>query len=339
MPRLEQIDVADLTRGKTQRIALQIAFGLACALLMIGIRTLVDMVAPASGPFALVYPTVLIATLFGRWLAGAAAWFVSFFWAWLFVLPPVGSLQLLIPTDLYRVLINAASCLVMIVLAEIFRRAVRDAAAVRDAEIERGIVLMQELEHRTKNNFALVVSLLQLQKRRLREPEAIDAVEQAIGRVHSFAKAYENLSTTRAEGMPVPLHDYLRDVADRFGDGAFEDNVTIAVRSHEAHFPRPIAVAIGLFVNEALTNCAKYSFPDGQDGRIDVAFDQDDTGWTLTVEDDGVGLIDSAPDAAGDEGSGLGAGLMKAFAQQANADYTIEPVAKGAKVQLRHAAA
>ena len=67
--QLPAVDAANFLPRKFPPLVAQVLFGLALALAMSGLRTLSDIVAPNAGPFALVYPMVLIATLFGRLLA------------------------------------------------------------------------------------------------------------------------------------------------------------------------------------------------------------------------------------------------------------------------------
>nr|WP_273544188.1 histidine kinase dimerization/phosphoacceptor domain -containing protein [Croceicoccus gelatinilyticus] len=334
--RLATFDVSAGFASPAAKLGAQSLFGLACALAMIGTRSVLDLFAPTSGPFALVYPTVLIATLFGHWRAGLVAYLFSFFWAWWFVLPSVGSFRFVVPTDPSRVAINASAVAIIALLAETFRRAVQAAAQARDAEIERRGLLMAELEHRTKNNFALVASLLELQKRRTDDVAVISALSEATGRVHTFARAYANLVDSQGEGSSVEMRDYLEEVILRVREGAFADNVAVRTDIASCVLPRQVAVALGLFVNEAITNCAKYAFPEGRAGSVDIGFTCDGSGWSVTVRDDGVGnpaqpeIVETQPR----RGGGMGTGLMQAFARQAGAELSVEPTNRGHCVKL-----
>lgn len=313
------------------RIIAQCLFGLGCALAMVGLRSVLDVWAATAGPFALVYVAVLIATLYGHWQAGLVAYVTSFLWAWYFVLPPVQGFGFGLATDPPRVAINALAVMVMLIFAESFRRAVDTAISQRDTEIERAAVLQQELEHRTKNNFALAASLLEMQKRREQHPEVIAALEQAIARIHSFSSAYSHLALQQGEGALVSMQDYLVDVVDRVTRGAFLDNVHVEVDAgnEEVTMPREVAVAIGLFTNEALTNSAKYAFPDGREGRVRVRFTGCSKDWVLAIEDDGVGTS-----GEGEQSDGIGERLFAAFAQQAQAEYKVDARPDGRALQL-----
>ncbi|MEL1251421.1 sensor histidine kinase [Aurantiacibacter gilvus] len=311
----------------------KILFGLGCTLAMIGLRVVLDVWAETAGPFALVYPTVLIAALFGHWQAGLASFVTSFLWAWYYALAPVQSWEFEVASDPSRVAINAAAVLIVLFLAEAFRRAVSKALQERDEEIERRVMLQQELEHRTKNNFALAASLLEMQKRRESLPDVAAALDQAIARIHSFSSAYSNLALTQGEGAMVAMQDYLVDVVDRVARGAFLDNVEVEIDpgTTDLTMPREVAVAIGLFTNEALTNCAKYAFPDGQNGKVAIRFSGEGERWSLAIEDNGVGIAAGESDENSD---GIGERLFAAFAQQARAEYRIDARPGGRSLRL-----
>ena len=49
------------------------------------------------------------------------------------------------------------------------------------------------------------------------------------------------------------------------------------------------AASIGLIVNELVTNCFKYAFPEGRRGAVEVDVRAKDDRIVVTVQDDGVG--------------------------------------------------
>ena len=331
MYRLAGFDVPRRFHAPRVRVLVQCLFGLGCTLAMIGFRSFLDVWAATAGPFALVYPTVLIATLYGHWKAGIVTYLSSFLWAWYFVLPTARGFAFEVATDASRVAINAVAVLVVLVFAESFRRAVVTAIGQRDEQIARATMLQQELEHRTKNNFALAASLLEMQKRREEHPRVIAALEQAIARIHSFSSAYSNLALTQGEGAMVAMQDYLVDVVDRVTRGAFLDNVKVEVDfgSSNVTMPREVAVAIGLFTNEALTNCAKHAFPDGREGKVKVRFAGERDDWSLEINDDGIGTASDSENS-----TGIGERLFAAFAQQAGAKYHVDTTSGGRSLRL-----
>lgn len=323
-------DVSDGLSSASGRLGARLALGAACGAGMIALRLVIDTKAPGTGPFALVYPAVLLATLYGRWEAGLVAYIISFWWAWIQVLPLNGNYAQIDVLEISRVGINATASLVVLIFAETFRSAVALERQRREEEIERGKVLLAELEHRTKNNFALVASLLELQKRRENSEQVRLAFDDAIGRVRTFAEAYTHLSGEQGEGVAVEMQPYLDRLVARVSSAMLPPQVTVVARFAPVSLPREAAVAIGLFANEVLTNCAKYAFPDGRSGVVRMVLDGDSARWRLTVTDDGIGQSASPSQ---DSKSGIGSQLLAAFAQQARARHSTS-YEGGCKVML-----
>jgi two-component sensor histidine kinase len=83
--------------------------------------------------------------------------------------------------------------------------------------------------------------------------------------VRAMALAHDQLSWTQA-GQVVQLSSYLSALASNV-EVAFE-NVTFEVKSDELEVPIEQAVAIGLIVNELVTNSLKHAFNGA--GRIEI---------------------------------------------------------------------
>lgn len=154
--RLTRLDVPELAKPLPSVVS-QVAFGILCSAAAIVLRMVTDIWLPGAGPFALTIPLVLIATLFGHWVAGVVCQTIVAIHAWYYVLPIQGSFDFDDPTDGPRVIVNLAAGYFVVALAELFRRAVRQALAEREA-------LLLELEHRVKNSFMSVASVLRIWK-------------------------------------------------------------------------------------------------------------------------------------------------------------------------------
>jgi chemotaxis protein methyltransferase CheR len=76
------------------------------------------------------------------------------------------------------------------------------------------------------------------------------------------------------------------------------------------------AVSLGLIVTELVINALKHGFPGGTEGEILVSYDAQDTGWRLSVSDNG-----SATQEADGEPAhiGLGTSIVEALAHQLEA--------------------
>ncbi len=78
-----------------------------------------------------------------------------------------------------------------------------------------------------------------------------------------------------------------------------------------------------MIINELVSNCLKYAFPGGRNGKIRIEMHEDDKhSIRLAVSDNGVGL----PDGAGGSKS-LGLRLVRTLADQLGA--TVEMTSSG----------
>ncbi|MBO0905385.1 sensor histidine kinase [Jiella sonneratiae] len=292
--RLAHLDVPDLASGVMPVVATQVLLAVVLSAASVGLRVVADLFMPGAGPFALTIPAVLVATLFGRWLCGAIAETLSSLYAWYFVLPIVGSFQFAVPADGPRVLVNMASGYFVVALAELFRRAMRNALADRDA-------LLLELQHRVKNNFASIASVLRLQISSTQSEEAKGELAAAIGRVESFVHAYEFLYHDADRTGAVDMRGYLEGLCRALAAslGSTRD-VNLRCEAEPAEMPRDRAILVGLLVNEVVNNSVKHAFAPAQKGEITVNFRRSETGYDLAVADNGKGIgVEGRPGSLG----------------------------------------
>ncbi|HXR95117.1 MAG TPA: sensor histidine kinase [Rhizomicrobium sp.] len=294
----------------------------ACALLGIGLavvlRFTVDHVARGAAPFAFVYPAALMATLLGGWEAGLGTMAATEILAWVFVVSP-GPGGSHTSIQIASIILVTLTAIAVIAAGEGFRAALQKIIAERNAKLAERELLFRELQHRVNNDFALVNSLLDLQRKKSADPETRRALEQAIGRIRSVARVHQHLYTLPDIGA-IDIRQYLRDLCAAMAEATLPP-AGIYLRCHceEAYMPRSRAIAVGLATNELITNAIKHAFPEGREGDIDVRFEKTETGWCLSVRDNGVGLSSIQRTR-----TGLGAGLIEEFVRQAGGTLSLE---------------
>jgi chemotaxis protein methyltransferase CheR len=97
-------------------------------------------------------------------------------------------------------------------------------------------------------------------------------------------------------------------------------------------------VSIGLLVTELVINALKHAFPASPTtGRVDVAFEVAGTDWKLSISDNGIGVPDANGGRLGHKKSGLGTSIVKALAQQLEAEVDIASGPTGTIVSITHA--
>jgi PAS domain S-box-containing protein len=188
----------------------------------------------------------------------------------------------------------------------------RRVRAERDAALEKQKLLLRELGHRVKNHLGMIVSLLRLKQSRQTDPAAIEDFTRAIERINTIAYLHDRLY--RSDDVEsVDVRKYLGDICDNLHASLLAETRIEIVREiepFELHVDQ--AVPIGLIVNEAITNAAKYAFGPGQEGRITVRLRVRGERATLTIADNGRGFAPDRP-------QGVGTRLVRALATQIGA--------------------
>lgn len=179
--------------------------------------------------------------------------------------------------------------------------------------------LMQEIHHRVKNNLQIVMSLLNSQSSTLKNPEAFDAIQKSQHRLFAISLLHQKLYRTdivRAIEMKSYMDDLICNLADTFGNDRINFEVAIdAISLNEAQ-----AVAVGLILNETVTNAIKYGFPDNKKGTIFITMQSEENHQViLKIKDNGIGF---PQDFVHNELATLGINLITGLAQQLDGKVT-----------------
>ncbi|MET0375491.1 MAG: histidine kinase dimerization/phosphoacceptor domain -containing protein [Rhizorhabdus sp.] len=307
----------------------QAIFAMLVTIAMILVRMTIDMISLGAGPFVLISPTVMVATLFGRWFSGAIALLLSLSYTVYFVLPVTGNFTLEQPGDVPRLLVNIFVGAATMVLLEIFRGAVSQANAERDRQIEQRELLLAELDHRVKNNFAAVSGLLRMQAQRATDPVVREELGIALNRVEGIATAHRFLYRDGSTGGEIDMAPYLEALCAALRPALLNaDRVGLECRSDAVRLDRDRAISIGLIINELVTNAARHAFPDGRAGIVSISLAQVDGAIELVVQDDGCGL--PVEPRAGS----LGRRLISAFVREARGEMSVESSPTGTRCSV-----
>jgi PAS domain S-box-containing protein len=171
----------------------------------------------------------------------------------------------------------------------------QELAATRalQASVEERGVLLQEVHHRVKNNLQIIVSMINMQARRLPAGAGRDALEECGSRVQAIGLIHENLYNS-SDFAHIPFRDYVVRVVDNiFHASAGTTTIQRRVDVAPVALTMEKAIPCGLIVNELVTNAIKHAFPGERQGTVQVSLHEQDAGrLTLCVADDGVGLGD-----------------------------------------------
>jgi two-component sensor histidine kinase len=158
----------------------------------------------------------------------------------------------------------------------------------RERELVTKDATIREIHHRVKNNLQTVSALLRLQSRRIEDPAASAALNEAVRRIASIALVHETLSSSTEASVAFD------DVLDRLVTHALE----LSPRMGELQISRDgalgsldprIATPLSLVVTELIHNALEHGLAiSGENLKIEVSRAGDVA--TLTIFDDGIGL-------------------------------------------------
>lgn len=295
------------------------AGGITATALLVRMSPLRDHL-PTGYPFLLFFLAVLLSSslfkrgpgIFATLLsAGAAAWFF---------LPPVGHLSV---ANSQQATATVLFCLIGLAMAWIIGVEQELVQNLRASEHGR-MLLLREFRHRSRNDLMSLVSLLHLRARSAPNEEAREGLREAaqhamaLSRVHTYlAAATPGDHADAIVNTREFLCGLVREIDQATNAGGLRSVGLFA--TPEPHWiDSERAVQVGLVVNECVTNALKYAFPEERAGGIEVGFRLDVADFVLTIEDNGIGMPETAP-------RGFGTRLLRSFAAQLRGSFTREP--------------
>jgi two-component sensor histidine kinase len=147
---------------------------------------------------------------------------------------------------------------------------------------------IREIHHRVKNNLQTVSALLRLQARRIEDPKASAAIEEAVRRVVSIALVHETLSATSQDLVQFD------EVITKIIQGASELNI----RPNEIQIKKVgefglissmVATPLALVLTELIHNALEHGLSTSGD-LVELRINRQAASMTITVTDNGAGI-------------------------------------------------
>ena len=149
-------------------------------------------------------------------------------------------------------------------------------------------VTIKEIHHRVKNNLQTVSALLRLQARRIEDPSASAALDEAVRRIASIALVHETLSTSSEASVAF----------DQVLDSLITHALDLSPRMSELKITRTgeissldprIATPLALVITELIHNALEHGLAT-QGSGLHISIDRTNKDCVIEVSDDGVGL-------------------------------------------------
>ena len=147
--------------------------------------------------------------------------------------------------------------------------------------------LLRELQHRAKNSFSLISSMINLANNSSDFSEVKSTLSKIGSRVNAVTEMYDLLYITDSVSN-VQLDDYLTRITSSIH--GITVNITIKNNFDSIIIPVKTAIPVGIIIVELLTNSIKHAFPDNLSGTIIFSLKKKNNSAVLEIKDDGIGL-------------------------------------------------
>jgi two-component sensor histidine kinase len=147
-------------------------------------------------------------------------------------------------------------------------------------------LLYKELNHRIRNNFMIILSLLRLQISRTKIIHTKDSLKIMENRIKSISNLYQ-MMILNSENINVNTAKYLDRIAQDV-KVSFKRRVRIEY-DIEHNIEVDSLVYVGLIFNELISNSIKHAFTDNE-GKIFVTLKKENDNIYLKIKDNGKGF-------------------------------------------------
>jgi PAS domain S-box-containing protein len=178
-------------------------------------------------------------------------------------------------------------------------------------------MLLDELNHRVKNNMQMLCGLLETAQRDA-APQAQMVLKDATQRVAAMAAAQQVLYSSSV-ATTFSASDFLHAVC-KSAQQAFDNSVKLKIEAASGWLANDVSMPLALILNELLTNAAKHGAGIEGETTITVGLRAAGSEMVLWVEDEGPGF-DYRPNGAR-RSSGLG--LVTGLTRQIQGAFEVE---------------
>ncbi len=181
-------------------------------------------------------------------------------------------------------------------------------------------VLIEEINHRVKNNLQFIAAMLELQLDNQVSPDVILALLETSRRIKAMSLVHE-LLYARQEQKGLSMQVYIHELVDNLAEMAIDDAspVAIEIDIDDLVLDSKSALSLGIIISELVSNSFKHAFKNIQNPEIRIQLKKasDSEMISLLVSDNGPGFQPQVELL-----SGLGGSLVDIFSRQLFGKYT-----------------
>lgn len=155
--------------------------------------------------------------------------------------------------------------------------------------LEEKEVLLKEIHHRVKNNLAMTINLIKLQKSKIDDDKTKEILVDIQERIFTMELLHRKLYESK-DLSSIPFKKYVCELSeDLYLTYGKSRNININCQMDDISLSIEYALPCGLIITECLTNAYKYAFVK-EHGTITISLTKKDSRLILVISDDGIGL-------------------------------------------------
>ena len=178
-------------------------------------------------------------------------------------------------------------------------------------------ILLAEVNHRVKNNMAIIIGLLNMKRNNSSNVETQQDLEDVKARVMSMSLVHDRIYSDR-NSSSVDVDGYVDDLVKEISHAFHLANpVKFVVTVEKLTIDVSVAIPLGLIIHELITNAMKHAFKNTSEPIIFIQIvRQDPDVLHVTIRDNGNGIHDIKSKT-----DGMGMVLIEALTEQLGGTY------------------
>jgi two-component sensor histidine kinase len=179
-----------------------------------------------------------------------------------------------------------------------------------------------------KNNLQIVSSLLRLQSNKFADPAVRDVFTECRDRINAMARLHEELYNEHGQSH-LNFAPHLRELAEMLlrSHKPAGCNLTLNVSTDRVPLDLDQSILLSLIANELLLNSLKHAFHRRAAGKVDAELRRTRDQVTLTIRDDGNGIVPRRSETEGQRGTGID--LVQAMSRQLGGEFVVNRTPAG----------
>ena len=188
-------------------------------------------------------------------------------------------------------------------------------------------ILLNEVNHRVKNNLSVLSGMLYLQESSSKNQAIKNALQSSQNRISAMAMVHESMIQNN-DFKRIDFNSYLQELGSHLIDiySSIELNLSMNINCELLNPPLSIAIPLGMIIHELLTNSIKYAIPENNKLEVNISYSNN----CITYQDNGSNF----ETVLFKESKGLGNKIITIFSTQIHATLQCEEVNNGFFLQI-----